>query len=93
MLILRKDVLVEHYSLKNNKKILECYIKVLENIKYEYLFLYDLVYILMLYISDTMNISMYETAGTKCMALSNTRDKLAIGLDGNSKPLLLDVNK
>lgn len=36
---------------------------------------------------------MYETAGTKCMALNSTSDKLAIGLTGNSRPILLDVNK
>ncbi|KAJ8711744.1 hypothetical protein PYW08_008698 [Mythimna loreyi] len=37
------------------------------------------------------SISFYENAGTKCLALSESSDKLAIGLNGNSKPLVLDV--
>ncbi|KAH9632014.1 hypothetical protein HF086_016574 [Spodoptera exigua] len=41
---------------------------------------------------NLFNISLYETAGTKCMALNSTSDKLAIGLTGNSRPILLDVN-
>nr|XP_049693567.1 uncharacterized protein LOC110376815 [Helicoverpa armigera] len=41
---------------------------------------------------NVLNISVYKNAGTKCMALNNGADKLAIGLNGNSKPLVLDVN-
>ncbi|XP_046971791.1 F-box/WD repeat-containing protein 4 [Vanessa cardui] len=37
-------------------------------------------------------IQLQNEVGCRCMTANNGEDKLAIGLNGNSKPLLLDVN-
>ncbi|KAG6456103.1 hypothetical protein O3G_MSEX009552 [Manduca sexta] len=39
-----------------------------------------------------MDIPIHNGEGVRCMAVNNVMDKLAIGLDGNSKPLLLDIH-
>ncbi|OWR41610.1 F-box/WD repeat-containing protein 4 [Danaus plexippus plexippus] len=42
---------------------------------------------------DSMKtIEISHAKGCRCVALNNSQDKLAIGLNGNSKPIIVDVN-
>lgn len=41
---------------------------------------------------DVRYIPLRDCAGTKCLSLNKMADKLAIGLNGNSQPMLVDVN-
>ncbi|KAL4718989.1 hypothetical protein ACJJTC_019584 [Scirpophaga incertulas] len=41
---------------------------------------------------DRQEIQLSDNVGIRCLSLNDTKDKLAVGLNGNSKPLVLDVN-
>lgn len=46
-----------------------------------------------IYTAETKDSLLSGIVGIKCLAINQMEDKLAMGPNGNSKPILLDVNK